>query len=69
MTQDELLEAQVQTRIVRRKAHLAITAIKSLAVESTNPGMEDEIHQIVKQIEGIRDEMIKDLSDPDWEYR
>lgn len=64
--EDQILIDKGQVRI---KAYAVKKALDAFAVYVTNPGMEDELMATRQQIEEIEKEILKDLSDPDWEYR
>ena len=69
MNPQESIQTKTDIAIIRARGKMARKAIEAFAAYSTNPGMENEIGDVVKQIEGIEKEMVNDLIDPNWDYR
>ena len=69
MNPAEDIRTKTDIALVRARGKMARKALESFAAYSTNPGMENEIEDVIKQIEDIEKEMAKDLLDPNWDYR
>ena len=63
------IQTKTDIALVRVRGKIVRKALEAFSAYATNPGMENEIGDIIKQIESIENEMVKDLLDPKWDYR
>lgn len=69
MNPTEDIQTKTDIALIRARGKIVRKALEAFSAYATNPGMENEIGDIIKQIESIEKEMFKDLLDPNCDYR